>query len=69
MDPPTPSARIPSGPALTALYRRWLEVGNTVVTDVTSSILRDALQSGRGTVECVVLSHAYAHLSSLAGTS
>jgi len=69
MDPPTSSVRMPSGPALTALYRRWLEVGNSVVTDVTSSILRDALQSGRGTVECVVLSHAYAHLSSLAGTS
>lgn len=69
LDPPTPGVRMPSAPARTALYRRWLEVGNTVVTDVTSSILRDALQSGRGTVECVVLSHAYAHLSSLAGTS
>lgn len=69
LDPPTPGVRMPSAPARTALYRRWLEVGNTVVTQVTSSILRDALQSGRGTVECVVLPHAYAHLSSLAGTS
>jgi len=69
LDPPTPSVHMPSAPARTALYRRWLEVGNTVVTQVTSSILRDALQSGQGTVECVVLLHAYAHLSSLAGTS
>jgi len=69
MGPPTPGVRMPSRPALTALHRRWLEVGDTVVTQVTSSILRDSLQSGRGTVECVVLSHAYAHLSSLAGTS
>jgi len=69
LHPPTPGVRMPSAPALTALYRRWLEVGNTVVTQVTSTILRDALQSGRGTAECVVLSHAYAHLSSLAGTS
>jgi hypothetical protein len=69
LDPPTPGVRMPSAPALTALYRRWLEVGNTVVTQVTSSILRDALQSGRGTVEGVVLAHPYAHLSSLAGTS
>ncbi|MGE3277632.1 MAG: hypothetical protein AB7O67_21160 [Vicinamibacterales bacterium] len=69
MDPPPRGVRMPSGPAFTALYRHWLEVGNTVVTDVTSSILRDALQSRRGTVECVVLPRAYAHLSSLAGTS
>jgi hypothetical protein len=67
--PPTPGVRLPSGPALTALYRRWLEVGNTAVIQATSSILRDALESGRGAVECVVLSRAYAHLSSLAGTS
>jgi hypothetical protein len=69
MDPPTPGVRMLSGPAVTALYRRWLEAGSTVVTQVTSSIIRDALQSGRGTVECVVLAHPYAHLSSLAGTS
>ncbi|MGE0706292.1 MAG: hypothetical protein AB7P22_20405 [Vicinamibacterales bacterium] len=69
MDPPTPGVRMPSAPALTALYRCWLKVGNTVVTQVTSSILRDALQRGRGTVECAVLAHPYAHLSSLAGTS
>jgi hypothetical protein len=67
--PPTPGVRLPSGPALTALYRRWLEVGNTAVIQATSSILRDALESGRGAVECIVLSRGYAHLSSLAGTS
>jgi hypothetical protein len=69
LDPPTPGVRLPSRPARTALYRHWREVGNSAVTQVTSSILRDALQSGRGTVECVVLAHPYAHLSSLAGTS
>lgn len=69
MDPPAPSVRIPSGPALTALYRRWLEVGNTVAIEATSSILRDALESRRGAVECVVLPRAYGYLSSLAGTS
>lgn len=69
LDPPTPGVRVPSRPALTALYRRWREVGNTAVTPVTSSILRDALQRGHGAVECVVLAHSYAHLSSLAGTS
>ena len=69
MDPPTPGVCVPSAPALTALYRRWLEAGNTAVIQATSSILRDALQSGRGAVECVVVPRAYAHLSSLAGTS
>lgn len=69
MDPPTPSIRSPSRPALTALYRRWLEVGNTAVFQAVSLTNRDALESGRGAVECVVLPRAYAHLSSLAGTS
>jgi hypothetical protein len=69
MDPPPRGVRMPSGPAFTALYRHWLEVGNPVVTAVTSTVLCDALQGGRGTVECVVLPHAYAHLSPLAGTS
>jgi hypothetical protein len=69
IDAPPRGLRTPSGSALTALYRYWLEVGSPAVTQVTSTILCDALQSRRGTVECMVLSQAYAHLSSLAGTS
>jgi hypothetical protein len=43
MDPPLTGVRTPSVPALTALYRRWLEVGSTAVTQVTSTVLCDAL--------------------------
>lgn len=58
-----------SGPALTALYRRWLEGGDEVVSLARSPAHRDALERGQGEVECVVLSHRYGYLSSLAGTS
>lgn len=69
LDTPTPDVHTPSGSALTALYRRWLEVGDEVVSLARSPAHRDALERGQGDVECVVLSHRYGYLSSLAGTS
>jgi hypothetical protein len=59
----------PSGPALSALYRRWLDDGDRAIFRAGSFTIRDAFERGRGQVECLVLAHPYAHLSSLAGTS
>ena len=68
-DAPTPGLHTRSGPALTALYRRWLEVGDEVVSRARSPVLRDVLARGEGEVECLVLRHRYGHLSALAGTA
>jgi hypothetical protein len=53
-----------SGPRFTHLYRRWLTDENAVLTPQSSTI-RDALASGRGHVDCVVLPYSYDHLAPL----
>jgi hypothetical protein len=52
-------------PRFTQLYRRWLKHGNVVFEGLSSPLISEALDSGRSRVECVVLSHAYRHLSPL----
>jgi hypothetical protein len=56
-------------PRLVALYRRWLEAGDSVLWLARSPVFRDALERREARIECVSLSHAYAYLSSLAGSS
>jgi hypothetical protein len=52
------------GPRFTHLYRRWLTDEDAVWTPVSPKI-PEALASGRGRVECLVLPHTYDHLSPL----
>jgi hypothetical protein len=57
-------ARVFAGPRFTLLYRRWLTEGEVALTAV-SPVIAEALASDRARVECVVLPHAYHHLSPL----
>ncbi|MBP7779563.1 MAG: hypothetical protein KA371_20795 [Acidobacteria bacterium] len=52
-------------PRFTALRRRWLEDGARSVFVATSPVARDALERGRGRVECVELPHNYDYLRAL----
>ena len=55
-----------STPRFVMLYRRWQKHGDVVFEDAASPVLADALANGSGLVECLVLPHAYRHLSPLA---
>ena len=55
-----------SSPRFEALYRRWLKHGDVVFEGLTSSALADALTSGAGRVESLVLPHSYRHLAPVA---
>lgn len=50
-----------------AVYRRWLVDGDAVLDGHVSPRLAEAVRGDRGRLECVVLPHAYDHLSSLVG--
>jgi len=52
------------GARFTHLYRRWLTDERAALTPVSPTI-QAALASGRAAIECVVLPHAYEHLSPL----
>jgi len=52
-------------PRFTALRRRWLDDGARAVFIATSPVARDALERGRGRVECVELPHNYDYLRAL----
>jgi hypothetical protein len=56
-------------PRFTQMYRRWLKQGNTVFEGPSSHAIAEAMSTGRGRVECVVLQHAYRHLSPLVDQS
>lgn len=56
-------------PRFSALYRRWLDVGDSVLWLARSHVLSEALARQYGRIECVLLPHTYAHLSSLLGSS
>jgi hypothetical protein len=45
------------------LYRQWLKEGDGALDGVSSTLSSDALASGAGRVECLVLPHRYDHLS------
>ena len=50
----------------TLLYRRWLKQGDAAFEAISSPVFAEALASGVGRVECLVLPHTYRHLSPLA---
>lgn len=56
-------------PRFRALYRAWVQLGDSVVWAAKSKVLQDALERREGSVEFVRLSRQYLHLSSLVGTS
>jgi hypothetical protein len=45
------------------LYRRWLRRGVGALSDSASTTISEALASGSGRVECLVLNHSYDHLA------
>lgn len=45
---------------------RWMQDGSRAVWIATSPVARDALERGRGGIECVELPHNYEHLQVLA---
>jgi hypothetical protein len=53
-----------AGPRFTHLYRRWLTEEKAALTPISPAI-PEALASARAQVDCVVLPHAYEHLSPL----
>jgi hypothetical protein len=55
-----------AGPRFETLYRRWQKHGDVVFEGLASSVLPDALASGAGRVESVVLPHSYRHLAPVA---
>jgi hypothetical protein len=54
-----------STPRFTAMYQRWLKHGNVIFEGPSSPAIAEALKTGRGHVESVVLRHVYRHLSPL----
>jgi hypothetical protein len=52
-------------PRFNELYRRWLKDGNAVFAGPSSPAIAEALNTGRGRVECIALAHTYRHLSPL----
>lgn len=50
-------------PRFYPVYRRWLKEGDSALEDLSSTLIRDALATGAGRVECLVLPHRYDHLS------
>lgn len=51
------------------LYRRWLTDSDSVFDLVSSGGLTDAITSGTGRIECIVLPHQYVHLSPLVSST
>jgi hypothetical protein len=54
-----------AAPRFIAMYHRWLKHGNAVFAGPSSPAIAEALSSGRGQVESVVLPHPYRHLAPL----
>lgn len=52
-------------PRFTEMYQRWRRYGDAVFEGISSPTIAQAMEAGRGTVECLVLTHAYRHLSPL----
>jgi len=59
------AAQVYGAPRFTLLYRRWLKQGDTVFEALSSPVIAEALTTCRARVECMVLPHAYRHLSPL----
>ena len=56
-----------SAPRFRALYRLWLQHGDSVLWNTYSTLLADKFERGEAKVEFVVLSRQYLHLSPLVG--
>jgi len=52
-------------PRFTEMYQRWRRYGDAVFEGISSPTIAEAMEAARGTVECLVLTHAYRHLSPL----
>jgi hypothetical protein len=52
-------------PRFRALYRQWLDDGDSALWQARSPCVADALKMGYGRVECVELTRQYLHLSPL----
>jgi len=52
-------------PRFDAMYQRWLKHGNAVFEGASSPVIAEALNTGVGRVETLVLPHTYRHLSPL----
>jgi len=63
------AARAFRAPRFQALYRAWLERGESVLDATLSPVLADALRWGTGTLETYVLPHSYVRLLPLVGTA
>ena len=63
------AARAFRAPRFQALYRAWLERGDTVLDATLSPILANALTWGTGRLESTVLPHSYVRLLPLVGTA
>ncbi len=63
------AARTFCAPRFSALHRYWLEEGDRAIWRAESTVLPDAVERGRGRLECVVLSRQYLHLSALVGVA
>ena len=59
------AANVFGAPRFAAMYQGWLRHGNAVFEGPSSPAIAEALASGRGNVESVVLPHVYRHLSPL----
>lgn len=57
------------GPRFQALYRRWLDAGDSVLWLAQSTSFRDALERGEARIECLELPHSYMNLSRMIGTA
>lgn len=56
-------------PRYRVLYRSWLHHGPSVLNDVVSPVLADAIARGTGRLETRELSHPYLHLAPLVTTA
>ena len=59
-------AEVFSAPRFESMYRRWLKHGDVVLDGLTSSVLADALTTGAGRVESLVLPTLHRHLAPVA---
>lgn len=58
-------AQLFGSPRFTQMYRMWLKHGDAVFEGPSSPAITEALNTGQGRVDCLVLSHTYRHLSPL----
>lgn len=58
-------AKVFGVPRFTTMYQRWLRHGNAVFEGPSSPAIAEALSTGRGRVESVVLPRVYRHLAPL----